>query len=198
MTIMVAVLVAACGSSNSGSSNAAPAQNNATATSAKAPDTSAIKGKKVLVAYFSVSGNTKAIAEEIHKKTGGDLIEIKPAVPYSQSYNEARTRAHKERDEKARPELTTKIPNMKDYDLVLLGYPIWSNDMPMAVYTFVESYDWNGKTIVPFATSIESDIIPSVANLKKTVQGANVLDGLIIRSDGERRHIDEWLKKSGF
>ena len=111
-----------------------------------------------------------------------------------------------ELEENARPELAAKVPNMQDYDVIFLGYPIWWSDMPMAVYTFMESYDFQGKTIIPFCTSAgdvltgrESSIIPEHA------KGAKVLDGLGIEGkraqqnpESVKPEVQKWLAKLGF
>ena len=102
-----------------------------------------------LVAYFSWSGNTAAMAEMIQQETGGDMFEITPAAPYTDDYNALLDIARQEQNENARPELATFVENWESYDTVFLGYPCWWSDAPMAVYTFVESYDWTGKTSMP-------------------------------------------------
>lgn len=112
---------------------------------------------KKLVAYFSASGTTKKAAERLAKATGADLFEIKPKVPYSSAdlnWMDKKSRSSVEMsDPSSRPEIAEKIPNLADYDTVFLGFPIWWYVAPRIINTFVESYDFTGKTLVPFATS---------------------------------------------
>ena len=121
-------------------------------------------GPKVLVAYFSRAGenyavgrtekgNTAALAEIIADETGGDLFEIKTKEAYPEKLKEVLEVARREQKENARPELAEKV-NLADYDIIFLGYPNWCSDMPMAVYTFLETNDFEGKTIIPFSTSL--------------------------------------------
>lgn len=125
---------------------------------------------KKLVAYFSASGVTKAAAEKLAKATGADLFEIKPAVPYTHAdldwKNKLSRSSIEMSDHNSRPEIAEKLDSMADYDTVFIGYPIWWYVAPTIVNTFMESYDFSGKTIVPFATSGGSGIDKSVSELK--------------------------------
>lgn len=105
---------------------------------------------KSLVVYFSRTGNTKAAAEDIQSLTGSDIVELKTVVPYPSSYDDCLAQAQEERANNARPELSTIISNMSEYDMVYVGYPIWCYTAPMAIFTFMESYDFMGKTVIPF------------------------------------------------
>lgn len=149
---------------------------------------------KVLVAYFSWGGTTRKVAQMIQEKTGGDLYEIKTEKPYPTEYRPTTDIAKKEKADNARPKLAGPLPDMKKYDVILLGYPIWWYIEPMAVKTFVESQDLSGKTILPFATSGGSGIEGSVADLRKTLPNAQVKDGLLANSSG---YIEPWLKENG-
>ena len=112
---------------------------------------------KKLVAYFSASGTTKKAAERLAKAVGADLFEIKPAIPYSSSdlnWMDKKSRSSIEMNDPAsRPEISGKLSNMADYDTIFIGFPIWWYVAPHIINTFVESYDFSGKTLVPFATS---------------------------------------------
>lgn len=121
-----------------------------TGANVKARNTS--EAKKVLVAYFSWSGNTRVIAEQIEELTGGELFEIRTVIPYPEEYRPCTEIAKKEKEMNARPELKTKIDRMEEYDVVFIGYPNWWGTAPMAVWTFLESYDFSGKTVIPFCT----------------------------------------------
>ena len=151
-------------------------------------------GKKVLVAYFSWGGNTREVAKLIHEKTGGDLFEIKKEEPYPREYKPTTEIGKKEREQNLRPKLTGPLPDLKQYDVILVGYPIWWYIEPMPVKTFVEAQDLSGKIILPFATSGGSDIAASVEDLRKTLPKAQVKDGLLVNMTGR---IDSWLKENG-
>ena len=128
-------------------------------------------GHKVLVAYFSRAG--EIIADE----TGGDLFEIKTKEAYPEKLKEVLEVARREQKENARPELAEKV-NLADYDIIFLGYPNWCSDMPMAVYTFLETNDFEGKTIIPFSTSLTDALTGNEKNIPLYAKGAKVLDGL--------------------
>lgn len=114
-------------------------------------------GTKSLVAYFSVTGNTKAFAEKIAALSGSDIFEIVPETPYTSddiNYSNDNCRANTEQhDDNARPKILEKIENFENYDVIFLGYPIWWGTMPKIINTFTESYDFSGKTVIPFCTS---------------------------------------------
>ena len=173
------------------------------------------KDSKTLVAYFSRAGenygvgviekgNTHIIADIIAAQTGGDMFEIAAVTPYPDSYDECTEVAQKEKNENARPELTAKVSSMADYDVIFLGYPIWWGDMPMAVYTFLESYDFTGKTIVPFCTHAGSGLSGTVASVQAACPDAIVLDGLAVagttaqndRTAAEKA-VTDWLTDPG-
>lgn len=132
---------------------------------------------KKLVAYFSASGTTKKAAERLAKATGADLFEIKPAVPYSSAdlnWMDKKSRSSVEMNDPAsRPEIAERLPNMADYDTVFIGFPIWWYVAPHIINTFVESYDFDRKTLVPFATSGGSGMGRTVDELRKLCPSAN-------------------------
>lgn len=153
---------------------------------------------RILVAYFSKTGNTREAAVQIQAAAGGDLFEITVADPYPDSYQETVDRAREELDQNARPALSSTVPNMADYDVIILGYPIWWHTEPMAINTFLESYDLTGKTILPFCTSGGSSIEESMPDLRQIAQsrGAVVGTGLTANSLTESE-IDSWLSSNG-
>lgn len=151
---------------------------------------------KILIAYFSRTGTTKEAAREIQTVTGGDLFEIEVANPYPSSYQAAVDRARQELDGNARPELSSYVENMGDYEVIILGYPIWWHTAPMAVDTFLEAYDLTGKTILPFCTSGGGSIEESMADIRRLSQGANVGTGLTANSLNEAK-IRQWLSDNG-
>ncbi len=152
------------------------------------------KGKKILVAYFSHSGNTKRAAEQIHNLVGGDIVEIKTVMPYPTGYNECVEVAKKEKETNARPRISTKVDNMSSYDVIFIGYPIWWHTAPMPVYTFLEAYDLSGKTVIPFCTSGGSDIAESMDAIKSLCPNANILEGL---TANDASKIEPWLSRIG-
>ena len=136
---------------------------------------------RTLVVYFSATGTTKGIAERLASITGADIYEIVPTEPYTSNdlnYNDSSTRATREQNNPAaRPAISGTVAYMADYDVIYLGYPIWWGQAPKIMYTFVESNDLSGKTIVPFCTSGSSGIGSSAANLSKSAPGAVWMDG---------------------
>lgn len=169
---------------------------------------------KVLVAYFSrtdeqysvgniIEGNTAIVAKIIAEKTGGDLFEIKVKNDnYPKGYTELTEYAKKEMQQNARPEIVGKVENFSDYDTIFIGFPVWWGDKPMPVYTFIDSYDFNGKTIVPFCTH-EGSGYCGTQGMDKS--GAKISKGLAIyghiaqkdKTQAEKQ-VSEWLKGIGF
>lgn len=166
---------------------------------------------KILVAFFSRAdenygvgyiekGNTHIIADMIAEEIGADSFEIVRVTPYPEEYDACTDEAQQEKNANARPELTAEIENFGDYDTVFLGYPNWWGDMPMPVYTFLESYDFSGKTVIPFCTHAGSGLSGTVNTLKSKLNGATVLDGLAIAGttaqndqDNAKTAVLEWL-----
>lgn len=154
--------------------------------------------KGVLVTYFSHSSNTKRVAEKINNIMNGELFEIKTVYEYPVKYNLVVDLAKKEFIAQARPELINQIPNFNEYDVIVIGYPMWWYTCPMAIFSFLESYDFSGKTILPFCTHEGSALSASVDDIKKVVPSAIVKDGLAIRGSNieeDDKLIKEWLDK---
>ena len=154
----------------------------------------------VLIAYFSWSGNTEQVAQIIQQETGGDLFEIAPATPYTDDYNELLDIAQQEQSDNARPELAGQVENWEQYDTIFVGYPNWWSDAPMAVYTFVESYDWDGKALIPFNTSASGGFGRSLSGLEESASGAAILEGISfterILGDAQSE-VTTWLDELG-
>lgn len=158
------------------------------------------EGSKVLVAYFSYSGNTKGIAEQIQEQTGADIFEIKTTQEYPEDYDEVLDQAQEEQQANARPELNATVDNIQDYDVVFLGYPNWWGDMPMAVYSFLDTYDLSGKTVIPFCTHGGSGLSGTEGNIASEEPGATMMEGVAIQDsnlDGAGTEIEEWLSDLG-
>lgn len=173
-----------------------------------------VKEEKCLIAYYSRAGNnyvngsivnlpvgnTEVAANMIQKLTGGDLFKINTVKTYPTDYTKTTEVAQQELRQNARPELTGRIDNMADYEIIVLGYPNWWGTMPMAVYTFLEAYDFSGKTIIPFCTHEGSGMGHSESDIKKLCAKATVLKGLAIKGGNVQRaesEIAAWLRKSG-
>ena len=136
---------------------------------------------KKLVAYFSASGVTAKVAETLAEAIGADIFEIEPKVPYTEAdlnWMEKNARSTIEMNDPAsRPEIAVKRDNMKDYDTIFVGFPIWWYVAPTIINTFLESYDLSGKTIIPFATSGGSGIGKTNERLAPSCKGAKLMDG---------------------
>ena len=151
---------------------------------------------KKLVAYFSASGVTKTAAERLAKVADADLFEIKPAVPYTHAdldWTNKKSRSSVEmNDRNSRPEIAETLSNMEDYDTVFIGFPIWWYVAPTIINTFVESYDFSGKTIIPFATSGGSGMGKTVEVLKSLCPSANWEKGKMLNRVSEQE-LEKWL-----
>ena len=170
--------------------------NSDAAVGSKSP-TEEVAGEKILVAYFSCTGNTKTLAQNIAEAIGADLYEVKPAVPYSSKdldYQDETTRATVEqRDENSRPALANKNLNVAQYQTVIIAYPIWWGVEPKIIDTFVESYNFSGKTIIPVCTSGGSDIRVSEDHLKNLVSGVDWKRGKLFSKKASVAEIKSWF-----
>jgi flavodoxin len=135
-------------------------------------------GSKILVAYFSWSGNSAALAEQVIAATGADRFEIKTVAPYPNTYDECIDVAKKEQNDNARPAILGGLTDVGRYDVIILCYPNWWGTMPMGVFTFLESYDFSGKTIYPVVTHGGSRFGSSLADIKRLCPNAVVGDGV--------------------
>lgn len=170
--------------------------------------------RNVLIAYFSHEGeayaagkiitlkigNTRVAAEMTAEMTGADLHRIETIQPYPFDYMETVEIAQKEQKQNARPKLQETNFDMASYDTIILGYPNWWGTMPMAVFTFLEQYDFSGKTILPFCTHEGSGMGHSESDIKKLCPDAKLGQGLAItgnRVNKAQKDIENWLKKAG-
>ena len=155
---------------------------------------------KVLVAYFSRTGNTRDVAKQIHEKAAGDIFEIKPVNPYPSDYNECVDRAGRELEKGYRPELKTTVKDIDSYDTVFIGYPNWWSTIPAPVAAFLSKYDLSGKTIAPFCTHEGSRLGRSVTDITKLCPHSTIRDGLAVRGSearNARNEIFKWLRELG-
>lgn len=151
-------------------------------------------GKKVLVAYFSWGGTTKRMAEQIQSITGADLYEIEPVNPYPTSYTPCTEVALEERDSNARPAIKNSVANWNDYDVVFLGGPVWWHTAPMILHTFAESYDFRGKTVVPFTTYASTYRDETLQAIVDMTPDAEHLEGLGLTSGAiNENRIQTWI-----
>lgn len=151
---------------------------------------------KILVAYFSATGTTKRVAERLARVAQADLFEIRPAVPYSSAdldWTNKASRTSKERaDESIRPALAVKLGDASAYNVVYIGFPIWWYVAPRIIATFLESCDFSGKTIVPFATSGGSGMGRTVEELKRICPAARFLSGQVLNGISDKGLAD-WV-----
>lgn len=153
---------------------------------------------KKLVAYFSVSGVTKRYAEKLAKAAKADLFEIKPSVPYTNAdldWQDSSSRSSVEmKNPDSRPEIAEKLPNMDSYNTVFVGFPIWWYVAPTIIDTFLESYDFSGKTVIPFATSGGSGMGKTADVLRKVCPDADIRDGKVINGMPDEK-IEQWANE---
>ncbi len=154
---------------------------------------------KILVVYFSATGTTKPLAEYAAEILNADIYEIVPEEPYTEAdlayYTNCRA-DQEQNDPSARPEISGSVENMEDYDIIVLGYPIWHGQAPRIISTFLESYDFSGKTVIPFCTSHSSGIGSSADNLHSLCPDSTVwAEGRRFEAETSRSTIEEWLDR---
>ncbi|MCD8140843.1 MAG: NAD(P)H-dependent oxidoreductase [Planctomycetaceae bacterium] len=155
---------------------------------------------KSLIVVFSKTGNTRALADMIQARVGCDMFEVRTAKPYPEEYRPTTEIARAEQDNNERPELAEYLDSLDGYDVIYLGFPIWWGTMPMAMFTFLERYDFSGKTIAPFTTHGSGGASRSNADLRRTVPDATVLPQLVVTGSAARNaqgEVDEWLRQIG-
>ena len=154
---------------------------------------------RALVAYFSASGVTARVSENLASAAGADLYEIKPAVPYSRAdlnWMDKQSRSSVEmRDHSSRPALADTNADIAAYDTIFIGFPIWWYREPSIIDTFMEAYDFSGKTIVPFATSGGSGLGDSSANMQALAKGAKVVEGKRFGRNASTSELRSWAEK---
>lgn len=147
--------------------------------------------QSTLIAYFSYTGNTEEVAQQIAEQTGGTLVEIERATPYEDASEEG----EEEIENNVHPEITVDLDSVDDYDTIFVGYPIWFDEAPMVIDTFLESFDFSGKTIVPFCTSASDSIDNSLHIFSELAPDAVIADGLTANDEAD---IEPWLNKLGY
>ena len=208
LSAIMILSLSACGSRS---------QSGGSSSGADSP-TISIEDGNVLVAYFSVPeadgvdtvsgasrvvvdgevlGNTQYIAQLIHQETGGDLFRIETVQEYPGSHDALLDYAYNELTENARPELASQIENPDNYDVIFLGYPNWNSDLPMPLYTFLEEYDFSGKTIIPFTTHGGSGLSRTVQTIQELQPDAAIVEnGLSISRNNvpdAQSEVSDWI-----
>jgi flavodoxin len=156
--------------------------------------------KRILIAYFSHSGNTRVVANQIYSQLGGDIFEIEAVNKYPADYDTVVEQVKKELQKQHRPKLVASVENMQEYAVVFVGYPNWWGTIPMPVATFLTEYSFSGKTITPFCTNEGSQLGNSVEDITRLCPGAKVVKGLPIRGSqvkNAQSDVSKWLRELG-
>jgi flavodoxin len=151
---------------------------------------------KALVGYFSRTGNTRVIANQIRRALGADLFEIQSAEPYPEDYEATVSQAQRERDTGHEPPLKATVPNIDPYDVIFLGFPIWGMTTPPVIRSFLSNHDVSGKALVPFVTHGGYGLGESMAVVAERAPQARLLEGFSMQADQEREtlsRVTRWL-----
>lgn len=213
LTLTMVFSLAACGNSGAAESSSSASEESGTSSEvievilqSEEPQTEVSSepeketGSNSLIVYFSWSGNTESVANEIQAQTGGDIFEIVPAEPYTDDYDALLDLAQEEQANGARPAIAETVENFEQYDTVYFGFPNWWGDMPMILYTFLDEYDFSGKTIAPFVTSGGSGFSGTISTIESLEPDAAVTEGLSLGSSEAGDPADavsEWLAAIG-
>lgn len=198
LSIVVVIVLAACGNARQSSSSTS------TYSSTPQSSTKTNSDQKVLVAYFSATGNTEAVAKEMAKTTGGDLFEITPQNPYNDddlNWSNRNSRVVQEYENESQREtelVQTTVDNWDDYDTVFVGYPIWWEQAAWPINDFITNNDFSGKTVIPFATSSSSGIGDSGTNLATMAGTGDWQEGQRFSGSGNGSEIKDWLLDLGY
>ncbi|MHC1717783.1 MAG: flavodoxin [Acidaminococcaceae bacterium] len=199
-TLIMAFTLVGCGGNGGSKAKTEPKADIAAPNVSSQVTKTGEKPGKILIAYYSRTGNTKSVAQEIQKNVGGDLFEIKTTNTYPEEYQATTEQAKTEKNNNFRPQLATQVSDFSSYDVIFVGYPIWWGTMPMGVFSFLEQYNFAGKTVIPFCTHGGSGLGDSVGDIKKTLPQANVISGLAVRGSEvskSQAEIANWLKSIG-
>ena len=220
LTAVMALTLAACGTgsntqdssdntkvqettaASTGNADSATASDTTSDLPSSDPSDTQTADNKILVVYFSWSGHLDSMAHWVADETGGDLYRVTAKDPYPDDYNQTADRAKQEQDNDERPEIMIDLTEeqMAQYDTVFFGFPVWWYDLPMPMWTFLESYDFSGKTIIPFFSHEgSSNGAGALPTIEKLAEGATVRsdDALSIRGgkvDGSENDVREWVR----
>ena len=203
LMILSMLVFAGCSSKNEAPEEPAEPETAQAEEQETAPDESASNdaqnGSDVLVVYFSATGTTKGVAEKIASITSADIYEIKAAQEYTEAdldWNDSDSRTtHEQNDKSVRPEIGSDPVSLEGYSTIYIGFPIWWGEEPRIMDTFVENYDFDGITVIPFCTSGSSDIGESGSNLSSNAGSGNWLDGKRFDGDASEEDIQAWLEE---
>ncbi|MDR3112130.1 MAG: NAD(P)H-dependent oxidoreductase [Elusimicrobiota bacterium] len=157
-------------------------------------------GKKILIVYFSWSGNTKEVAKAIQQSVGGTLFEVKTLKDYPKDYNACIEYAKQEQKENTRPKISGDVNDISSYDTIFIGYPNWWGTIPMPLFTFLEKYNLSGKTVIPFCTHGGGGAGRGFDDIRKLCPSSKFLEGIAIsgsRAANSLKDIEAWVKKIG-
>lgn len=203
---MICAALAGCAGNGSGPSGQPSAQEPQVSSEKSDTVSGSEAGHKILVAYFSYTGHLDSMAHWIADETGGDIVRVISKETYPEDYNETVDRAKKEHDDSARPEIDVNLTaeQLAGYDTVFFGFPVWWYDLPMPMWTFLESYDFSGKTIIPFISHEGTSSGGSAfRNMKELAPGADIRsdDYLSIRGnkvDVSEQDVRSWVNGLGY
>lgn len=199
-TLIMAFNLIGCGANSNSKTKTEPKADVAAPNVSSQVTQTGGKTGKILIAYYSRTGNTRNVAQEIQNNVGGDLFEIKTTNTYPEEYQAATEQAKTEKNNNFRPQLATQVADFSSYDVIFVGYPIWWGTMPMGVFSFLEQHNFAGKTVIPFCTHGGSGLSDSVSDIRKTLPQANVLSGFALRgseASKSQTEIANWLKSIG-
>ena len=154
--------------------------------------------QKILIVYYSWSGNTETVAKEIQKQTKGDIFKIEPVKPYPTEYKSCTEQAKKEIKDDYKPAIKGKVENINSYDIIYIGTPNWWSTLAPPVKTFLTSYDLSGKTIMPFVTHGSGGEARCISDMKKIVPKANFKKGLAMNGSKVNKcqpEVEKWVKE---
>ena len=200
LLVAVMLVFAGCGNDSRTSARRYSESINNNSETTQSRTTESNSDKKTLIVYYSYSGTTERVAEHLQKLTNADLYELELENPYSGDSNEVSDRVFEERGDGKMPELSGELPDLSEYDRILIGTPVWNADMSNPVTSYLEQTDFGGKTVAPFWTYI-TDQGSTAKNFIKRCQNADMADGLAIRSangltdDKLDEELNDWLQQ---
>ena len=223
LTAFMAASLTACGGNGNSAQQTPPVSSQSVESAGNQTEISDFSNSKILIAYFTADENTevdaitsasvttvdgiqkgrvRAVADMIAEETGGDLFSIQTSVQYPSDGGALIDYAAQEQDDNVRPELTSHIENLEDYDIIFVGYPNWWYDMPMVLYSFFDEYDFSGKTIIPFNVHNGSRFSSTITTIQELEPNATVMtDGFTVSERNvadAARDVADWLDGLGF
>lgn len=197
--VVFGILAAACGGTENSSAQSSASSALAASPSSGSEAAASVNGHKILVAYYSASGNTKRVAETAAKTLGADLLELQPEQPYTDddlNYRDHSSRVWKEHEDATRHvSLANATPeNFKDYDIVLVGAPMWWHEAAWPINDFLTKNDFTGKTVVPFVTSFSDPLGDSGKKMQALAGTGNWQEGMCFAGGASEREVVNWAK----